>query len=149
MEKVQKPSNSESCACCLLYSGLCMTYKTGFGLDDWIYWHLIHTNRDYRQYSAITNPYTSQFIVAHSRVLSLHLSYPGNGFITVQLWLQITHEAFFSQPDSFLSIILQLPVPKTRLNSIPLLQSSYPYRMGSRNSTRLDSTPTSQMNCSL
>jgi hypothetical protein len=23
-----------------------VTYKTGFGLDDWIYWHLIHTPRD-------------------------------------------------------------------------------------------------------
>jgi hypothetical protein len=30
-----------------------VTYKTGSGLDDWIYWHLIHSTRDYRQYSAI------------------------------------------------------------------------------------------------
>jgi hypothetical protein len=28
--------------------GLRVTYKTGFGLDDWIYWHLIPTTRDYR-----------------------------------------------------------------------------------------------------
>jgi hypothetical protein len=42
---------------------------------------------------------------------------------------QITYEVFFSQPNSFLAIILQLPIPKTRLNSIPLLPSSYPGRM--------------------
>jgi hypothetical protein len=30
---------------------LCVTCKTGFELDDWIY--LIHTPRDYRQYSDI------------------------------------------------------------------------------------------------
>jgi hypothetical protein len=30
----------------------------------------------------------------------------------------------FSQPNSFLAIILHLPIPKTRLNSIPLLPSS-------------------------
>jgi hypothetical protein len=23
-------------------------YKTGFELDDWIYWHLIHTTRGYK-----------------------------------------------------------------------------------------------------
>jgi hypothetical protein len=40
-----------------------------------------------------------------------------------------------SQPNSFLVIILQLPIPKTRLNSIPLLPSSYPGRLASRNST--------------
>jgi hypothetical protein len=28
---------------------LCVTYKAGSGLNDWIYWHLIHTARDYRQ----------------------------------------------------------------------------------------------------
>jgi hypothetical protein len=31
------------------FRGLRMTYKTGSGLDDWIYWHLIHTTRNYRQ----------------------------------------------------------------------------------------------------
>jgi hypothetical protein len=44
-----------------------------------------------------------------TRVLSLHLWYPGNGFITVSLLLRITHEVFFSQPNFFLAIILQLP----------------------------------------
>jgi hypothetical protein len=69
------------------------------------------------------------------RVLSLHLSYPGNGFITVSLSLQITHEVFFAPPNPFLAIILQLPIPKTRLNSILLLPSSQPGRLAPRNST--------------
>jgi hypothetical protein len=32
----------------------------GCGLDDWIYWHLIHITRDYRQYSAIVDLQTLQ-----------------------------------------------------------------------------------------
>jgi hypothetical protein len=54
----------------------------GFGLDDCTYWHLIHTTRDYRQYSAIAVPHTLQFTVAHalgfsvfsSRILATDLS---------------------------------------------------------------------------
>jgi hypothetical protein len=52
----------------------------------------------------------------------------------------MTHKVFFSRPNSFLAIILQLPITKTRLNSIPLLQSSYPGRLASRNSTQFFST---------
>jgi hypothetical protein len=48
------------------------------------------------------------------------------------LSLQITHGVFFSQPNSFLTIILKLPIPKTRLNSIPRSHSG---RLASRNST--------------
>jgi hypothetical protein len=36
----------------------------------------------------------------------------------------------------FFAIILKLPIPKTRLNSIPLLPSSYPGRLVSRDSTQ-------------
>jgi hypothetical protein len=61
-----------------------------------------------------------------SRILGLHWPYLGNGFITVSLALQITLEVFFAPSDSFLAFILRLPVPKTGLNSIPLLPSSYP-----------------------
>jgi hypothetical protein len=71
----------------------------------------------------------------HTRILSLHKSYPGNGFIIVSLTLQITYEVFFSQPNSFLAIILQLSTPKTRLSSMSLLPSTYPGRLTSRNST--------------
>jgi hypothetical protein len=85
-------------------ASFCVTYKTGFRLDDWIYCTLyIHTTRDYMQYSA-TTIYT-HFTVhryTRARVLSLHQLYPGNGFIKVSLSLQITHEVFFSPPNSFL-----------------------------------------------
>jgi hypothetical protein len=103
--------------------GLCVTYETGFGLDDWIYCTLyIHNTQDYRQYSVIAILHTLQ-------------SYPDNGYITVSLSLQITREVFLSQRSSFLAIVLKLPVPKTRLSSIPLLQSSYTGRLASRNLT--------------
>jgi hypothetical protein len=55
--------------------------------------------------------YSTHFPVhsyTRTRVLSPQESYPGNGFITVPLSLKITHELFFSQPNSFLAIILQL-----------------------------------------
>jgi hypothetical protein len=59
-----------------------VTYKTGFGWDDWIYWHLNHTTRDYRKYSAIACLHTLQFT--------------DPGFITDSLSLQIAHEVFLS-----------------------------------------------------
>jgi hypothetical protein len=46
--------------------------------------------------------------------------------------VQITHGGLFSQPDSLLAIILQLPNAKTRLTSIP---TSYPGMLESRNAT--------------
>jgi hypothetical protein len=51
-----------------------VTYRRGFGLDDWIYWHIIRTARDYRQYSAIALLHILQFRVTHThtRVPSLH-----------------------------------------------------------------------------
>jgi hypothetical protein len=72
------------------------------------------------------------FSVLISRVLSLHLSPPGNGFITVSLALQTTREVFFAPSNSSVAIILQLPIPKTRLDSNPLLPSSYPRRLAFR-----------------
>jgi hypothetical protein len=44
-------------------------------------------------------------------------------------------ESSFRSLTPFFAIILQLPIPKTRLHSIPLLPSSYPGRLESRNST--------------
>jgi hypothetical protein len=50
-------------------------YKTGFGLDDWIYCTLyIHTFRDYRHYSAIAILHTFRFIVAHALGFSVFSS---------------------------------------------------------------------------
>jgi hypothetical protein len=80
--------------------GLCVTYKTGIGLDDWIYWHLIHTTRDYRHLQLYrwcthftVHRYALGFSVFTSRILAMSR--------------QITHEVFFSQPDSFLAISSQ------------------------------------------
>jgi hypothetical protein len=94
-------------------------------------------------YSAIAILHTLQFTVTHtlrfpgftSRILATDLS--------VSLLFQITHEVFFSQPNSFITIILQLSIPKTLLSSNPLFPNSYAGRLASRNST--DST---QMNYS-
>jgi hypothetical protein len=115
-----------------------VTYKTGFGLNDWINCILyIHTFPDYKQYSAITILHTFKFTVTHtlgfsvftSRILATDFSQP--------------HYHFKSHRKSSLhSLIhllpfLQLPILKTRLNSIPLLSSSYPGRLASRNPTLL------------
>jgi hypothetical protein len=43
----------------------------------------------------------------------------------------------FHSLNSSLTIILQLLIPKTRLSSIPVIPSSYPGRLASRNSTVL------------
>jgi hypothetical protein len=52
---------------CMILSRVGVTYKRGFGLDDWIYCTLyIHTTRDYRQYSAIAILTTSEFTAAHA-----------------------------------------------------------------------------------
>jgi hypothetical protein len=49
------------------------------------------------------------YCYTRTRVLSLRQSYPGNGFVTISLSLQITYEVFSTPPNSFLAIILQLP----------------------------------------
>jgi hypothetical protein len=54
--------------------GVCVTYKTGFGFDDWIYWHLIYTVRDYRQYRAISNVHYLQFTVTYALGFSVFTS---------------------------------------------------------------------------
>jgi hypothetical protein len=44
-----------------------VTYKTGFGLDDWIYCTLYsHTTRYYRQYSAIAIVHIFQCPITHT-----------------------------------------------------------------------------------
>jgi hypothetical protein len=125
------------------FRGLPVTYKTGSGLDDWIYYTLYiapytFTTQDYRQYKAIADLHTLQFTVTRSLWFSVFTSrILATDFITVSLWLQITHEVFFSQPNYLLAIILQLPIPKTRRNSIPLPPSSY---LGKLAPPKLDSS---------
>jgi hypothetical protein len=65
-----------------ILSRVCVTYKTDFRLDDWIYWHLIHSTRSYRKYSSIADLHTLQLTVTHalgfsvftSRILATDLS---------------------------------------------------------------------------
>jgi hypothetical protein len=92
-----------------------------------------------RNYGAVADLHTLRFTVTHALGYSVFTSrILATDFITVSLSLRITHEGFFAPPNSFLAIILQLPIPKTRLHSIPLLPSSCPGRLSSRNSTLLD-----------
>jgi hypothetical protein len=82
---------------------------------------------NYRQHSAIVDIHTLQFTVTHalgfsvftSRILATDLKQSHCHFKT--------HEVFISQSNSFLAIILQLP--------IPLHRSSYPGTLGSRKAT--------------
>jgi hypothetical protein len=79
------------------------------------------TVRDYREYSAIAILHILQFTVAHTLRFSVFTSRTLATDLSVPLSLQITHEVFFSKPNSFLAIILQLPIPKTRLYHFRLL----------------------------
>jgi hypothetical protein len=91
------------------------------------------TARNYRQYSPVDILHTFQFTVTHTLGFSVFTS---RILVTD---LSQSHCHFKSHMESssqslvpILAIILQLPIPKTRLNSIP---SSYLGRLASRNST--------------
>jgi hypothetical protein len=77
-------------------------------------------------YSSLLHPLVSSVLT--SRILATDL-YQSHCHFKSHM------ESSFAQPNSFLAIILQLPIPETRLNSIPLLPSSYSGRLASRNST--------------
>jgi hypothetical protein len=84
-----------------------VTYKTSFGLDDWIYCTLYNdTIQDYRQYSAIASLHTLQFTVTHVLAFTVFTSRILATDLSQSISLQITHEVFFSQPNFFLAIIV-------------------------------------------
>jgi hypothetical protein len=91
-----------------------VTIRQMFRLDIRFIDHLYNTLGATRNDSIIADLHFTVHRYTWTRILSLHLSYPGNGFITVLLSLHVTHEVLFSQPNSFLTIILQLP---TKFNS--------------------------------
>jgi hypothetical protein len=104
----------------------------------------IHRTQDYRQYSAITILHTLQFTVTQA----LGSSFFTSRILTTDLSLSYCRfnsnmKSTFHSLIPFLSF-LQLPIPKTRLNSVSLLPSSYPGRLASQtlklHSTRLLST---------
>jgi hypothetical protein len=94
---------------------LCLAYKTRFGLDDWIYWHLTHTRR-------VQDPLGLFFLILPCnaicwRVLVLR-------FLKFQLWLSIIskrkHRCIMCYDLECNSTVLTL-VGKWRLNSLPTL----------------------------
>jgi hypothetical protein len=102
--------------------------------------HLIHSHNSRVQ---VMQRYSTHFPVhryTRTRVLSLHLSYPDNGFITVSLSLRLTHEVFLAQSNYFLAISSQSPsiaISRTRSNSLPsrLLPSTPSYYYSKRPSS--------------
>jgi hypothetical protein len=112
--------------------GVCVTSRKGFRLDELIYWHRIYTTRDYRQYSAITELHNLQFTVTYALGFSVFISrILATDSIIISLSLQISHELFFAQPNSFLAIILPTA------NSIQFLCSQAHIPAGWRLETRL------------
>jgi hypothetical protein len=55
-------------------SGLCVTYRMGFGLDDCIHCTLTFRIRDYRKYIATAGLHTLQFTVTHALGFSVFTS---------------------------------------------------------------------------
>jgi hypothetical protein len=85
-------------------------------LDDWIYWHLTHTIRDYEQYSTIADLHTSQFTVTHTLGFSV--------FTSCAL-----------ATDSYQSHCNFKSHMKSSLHSLIPFLPSYPRRLASQNST--------------
>jgi hypothetical protein len=144
------PSNGRCLVVCFAATGLhakilSRVVVTIDGVLDWMIGFNApdrFTTRDYRQYSAITDLHTLQFTVAHALGFSVFSSrILATDFTTVSLSLQITHEVFFVPPKSFLAIILQLPIPKTRINSIPHILAGW------RPDTRLFTLLTARLYC--
>jgi hypothetical protein len=110
----------------------CVIYRTGLGLDDWIYCTLyIHTIRDYGQYSAIASLHTLQFTVTHARtrVLSLPYSYPGNGFITVCHFNSHMKSSWHSLIPFLPFLLNHLRLPSPELDPILFLLDHFTSRL--------------------
>jgi hypothetical protein len=111
----------------------------------WIAW--LHLLTPYTQYWGL------QAITALSLIYTLYSS-PLHTTLGSQSSLVVSRQRIYNSLTAtsnltwrllftayfLLAIILQLPIPKTWLNSIPLLPSSYPGRLASRNSTQFFST---------
>jgi hypothetical protein len=112
---------------------LWVTYKTGFGLYDWVYCTLyIHTTRDYRQYGAIAIIHTFQFTVTHALGFSVFTSR------LLAKDLSQSHCNFKSHmKSSGHSLISFLPLFSTQFNSIQFFCFQAHILAGWRPETRL------------
>jgi hypothetical protein len=128
----QTISYADECQYCHVLGGLYVTYRRV--LDWMIYWHVIHKTPDYRQYSAIADLHTLQFTVTHALGHSVFTSI----ILVTDLYQSHCHFKLHMK-SSFHGIIRFFSLfYNYQLNSIPLLSSSYPGRLASRNSTRLN-----------
>jgi hypothetical protein len=124
------PTNIVTCR------GLCLTYRRVLewmiGFIDTLFTQLGTTCS--HSATAVSTHFTVHRYTRTS-VLSLHYSYPGNGFITVSLSLQITHEVLFSSLIPFLTLFCNCQF--RRLDSIQFLCSQAHILAGWRLETRL------------
>jgi hypothetical protein len=98
------------------FEGLYVTYKTVSGLVDWIYWHLIHTTRNYRQ----LQPYcwTTHFTVhryTRTRVLSLLATkfYPSHCNFKSHMKFSFHHLIY-----SLVFLLIHLGLPSPELDPV-------------------------------
>jgi hypothetical protein len=107
------------------------------GFLDWMIGFIdtLYTPLNYRQYSAIADLHALHFTVTHALGFSVFTS----RILTTDLYQSHCHFKSHMEP-SFHSLIPFSPLfcncQFRRLNSIPLLPSSYPGRLASRNSTQ-------------
>jgi hypothetical protein len=115
-----------------------VAYKTGFGLNDWIYWHLMHSQLETtRNYSAIAYLHSLQLTVTHVLMFSM---FTGRILATD---LSQSHCHFKSQMESpFHNLIPFLPLfCNCQLKPVPL------FRAGWRPETRLFTSDSNTVPC--
>jgi hypothetical protein len=113
-----------------ILSRIGVTYKTGFGLDDWIYFTLyIHTVRVYRQYSAIADLHTFQSTVAHTLGFSIFTNrIPATDLSQSHCHFKSHMKSSFHNPIPFLPFFLyHLGLPSPELD--PILSNTLLYSL--------------------
>jgi hypothetical protein len=114
---------------CNVLRGMCVIYKTSFGLDDWIYCHLIHTTRNYRHTLQFTVTQALGFSVLNNRILATGLQSHCN----LKLYMKSFHRLISILP-------LFCNCQFRRLDSIQFLCSQAHIPVGWRLETQLNST---------
>jgi hypothetical protein len=108
-----------------------VTYRPGFGLDDWIYCTLYIHNSGLQVLQSYRYPAHSQFTLAHALGFSVFTSrILATDFTTVSLPLKLIHEVCLAQSNSCVTISAA-----TNSDDSTQFNFSYPARLASRNST--------------